>query len=300
MNTTHNDILSAVPSDETLDAMLKRLSLANTRRVWSQVVQRAEQEQWSYRDMLAMLVAEEVAHRQQTRITRAVRDARFPFLRTIEEFDFSMQSTLKLPLLGSFLGPELVSEGRNLILQGKTGRGKTHLAISIAYRAIQNGFTARFCTAAALIETLSAASRQGKLRKALAPYIYPAVLVVDEVGYLAYSDDAANVLFHVVNDRHINRKPMIFTTNKSPFTQWGEVLHDPDLAEAIVDRTLERGRLIILDGPSVRTRHLNSETSRKAKQEPAIISGKRRPEFPEPTGLSSNGSTIRCANTCPG
>ena len=78
-----------------------------------------------------------------------------------------MQSILRLSLLGSYLGPELVSEGRNLVLQGKTGRGKTHLAIAIAFRAIQNGFTALFCTAAILIDTLSTASRDGQLLKAL-------------------------------------------------------------------------------------------------------------------------------------
>ena len=86
------------------------------------------------------------------------------------------------------------------------------------------------------------------LSQALKAYTSPAILVIDEVGYLNYGPDAANVLFHVVNDRHILKRPIIFTTNKSPFSDWGEVLHDRDLAEAIVDRILERGRLIILDG----------------------------------------------------
>ena len=76
------------------------------------------------------------------------------------------------------------------------------------------------------------------------------------MGYLAYGPDAANVLFHVVNDRHLKKRPLVFTTNKSPLAEWGAVLHDHDLAEAIVDRTLERGRLLVLDGPSYRTRHL--------------------------------------------
>src|SRR5205807_1034559 len=86
---------------------------------------------------------------------------------------------------------------------------------------------------------------------ALVPYIEPHVLVIDEVGYLSYGHDAANVLFHVVNERHLKKRPMIFTTNK-PLPAWGSVLHDPDLAEAIIDRILERGRFIALDGPTVR------------------------------------------------
>ncbi len=248
------------PTDLDLDVLLKRLNLANTRRNWPDLVAMAEQEQWSYRDFLALLVAEEVAQRNQTRVQRLVQKAGFPFLKTIDDFDFSLQSILRPQLLGSFLGPELVSEGRSLILQGRTGRGKTHLAVAIAYKAIQNGFTASFTTAAALIDDLSSASRDGTFRDALNRYLQPHVLVIDEVGYLSYGPDAANVLFHVVNDRHLRGRPMLFTTNKSPLTQWGEALHDPDLADAIVDRALERGRLLILDGPSHRTRHLDLDT----------------------------------------
>ena len=241
---------------ETLDIgpLLKRLHLAYARRNWLTLCDTAEQEGWSPRKLLAVLFSEEIAHRHNTRLQREVRRCGFPFQRTIDEFDFSLQSTLRLSLLGSYLGPELVSEGRNLVLYGKTGRGKTHIAIAIAYKAIQNGFTARFVTAAELIADLSDATRQGGFREALSAYTQPHVLVVDEVGYLAYSDDAANVLFHVVNNRHLRKRPMIFTTNKSPLGDWGKVLHDHDLADAIVDRVLERGRLLTLDGPSYRTR----------------------------------------------
>ena len=110
------------PSTVDLDALLKRLHLANARRLWRELCERAETEQWSCRDFLAVLVAEEIAHRQQTRLRRAVHDAHFPFLKTIDDFNFSFQSTVRVQLLGSYLGPEFVSEGRNLILMGKTGR----------------------------------------------------------------------------------------------------------------------------------------------------------------------------------
>jgi DNA replication protein DnaC len=251
--------MSELPFDpETLelDPLLKRLHLAYTRRNWSTLCATAEAEGWSPRKLLGVLFSEEIAHRQNTRVSREVRSAGFPFLRTIDEYDFALQSSLRKALLGSYLGPELVSEGRNLILHGRTGRGKTHLAVAIAYKAIQNGFTARFATAAALIGDLSVAAADGTFRDALATYTQPHVLVVDEVGYLTYAEDAANVLFHVVNDRHHRGRPMIFTTNKSPLTEWGGVLHDHDMADAIVDRVLEKGRLIHLDGPSYRTRHI--------------------------------------------
>ena len=166
------------PETIDLDAMLRRLHLANTRRHWKEICTRAEAEAWSPRKLLALVFAEEIAHRRNTRIQREVRRAGFPFLKTIEDFDFSLQSTLRLALLGSYLGPELVSEGRGLVLHGKTGRGKTHLAVAIAYRAIQNGFTARFVTAAELVSELSLASRTGNFRTTLAAYTHPHLLVL--------------------------------------------------------------------------------------------------------------------------
>lgn len=246
--------------DRSLDELLRRLHLANTRRIWSDLCLRAEKQGWSYRDFLCALLSEEVAHRQGTSLNKRIRSAHFPFVKTVEEFNFTYQSQLRLKLLGSFLGPEFVTDGRSLILLGKPGRGKTHLAIAIALRAIHNGFSARFVTAAALIEELSQQSHNGHLREALADYIRPDVLVVDEVGYLTYGQDAANVLFHLVNERHLRRRAMLFTTNK-PLKSWGQVLHDQDLAEALIDRILERGRLIHLDGPSVRTQHLDESVA---------------------------------------
>jgi DNA replication protein DnaC len=272
-----------------LDPFLKRLHLANARRVWRDLVQRAEKEQWSYEHLLLTLFSEEVAHRRGTRLARAVRAAQFPFLRTIEEFDFSYQSTLRLTSIGSLLAPDFITEGRSVILSGKPGRGKTHLAIAIAYRALQNGFEVLFTSAAELIEDLSTASREGTLRDALTRYVRPHLLLVDEVGYLTYGDDAANVLYHVVNERHVKRRAMVFTTNKNP-KRWGAVLHDDDLAEAIVDRILERGRLLRLDGPSVRTKHLPADELAGDDHQDSggsRVSGNEAAEFPEPTTCRS-------------
>jgi DNA replication protein DnaC len=280
-------------TDVQLDTLLKRLHLANARRAWRELIQRAEREEWSYRDVLALLVTEEIAQRQQTRIARMVHRAHFPFLKTIDDFNFMYQSTVRLSLLGSALAPDFVTEGRCLILGGKPGRGKTHLAVAIAYRAIQNGFDALFVTAAELIDDLSAAFRSGRLADALARYVHPAVLICDEVGYLTYGTDAANMLFHVVNDRHRKKRAMIFTTNK-PLAGWGRVLHDEDLAHAILDRILERGRTLTLDGPSMRTKHLGLDdpTANPSSTQPASLSGEgarisgiQGPEFPEPTAL---------------
>lgn len=162
-----------------LAAVMRRLSLATVARLLPEYEARAAREGWSHRDFLALLLAEEVAHRTDTRIRKLARYAHFPYLKTFEEFDFVFQSSLRRQQLGPYLGPEFVTEGRNLILSGKPGRSKTHLAIALACRAIQNGFEARFVTASALIDELHAAAKDGTLRDATAHYVQPHVLVVD-------------------------------------------------------------------------------------------------------------------------
>jgi DNA replication protein DnaC len=241
-----------------LDGMLKRLHLPTVGRLYAELATRAEAEGMSYRVYLETLVAEEIAHRAETRLTRAVRKARFPFLRTIDEFNFTFQTALKLQMLGSYLGPELVTEGRSAIFSGPSGTGKSHLCVAIAYRAIQHGYEARFVGADELIGELSRAARKGRLDGALEPYVQTHVLVIDELGYLSHAPDAANVLYHVVNERYLRHRPMLLTTNK-PLAALGDVLHDADLAEAIVDRLLERGAHFAMRGRSYRTRHLTEE-----------------------------------------
>ena len=176
----HDTPKSLELSEGQLEVHFRRLNLAHTRRIYKEVAVRAEKESWSYRDFLALLLAEEVARRKQTRLQRCTRSAHFPFFKTIEEFDFTLQSTLRESLIGSYLGLDFVAEGRSLILHGKTGRGKTHLAVAIGYRAIQNGFETLFTTAAELIEDLSNASKRGHLQESLATYTHPHVLVIDE------------------------------------------------------------------------------------------------------------------------
>ncbi|HJR54756.1 MAG TPA: IS21-like element helper ATPase IstB [Gemmatimonadota bacterium] len=241
-----------------LDGMLRRLHLPTVRRLHGDLATRAEADGMSYRTYLETLIAEEIAHRAETRLTRAVRKARFPFLRTIDDFNFTFQTALKLQMLGSYLGPELVSEGKNAIFSGPSGTGKSHLCIAIAYRAIQHGYEARFVGADALIGELSRAAAKGRLDAALAPYLHPHLLIIDELGYLSHSADAANVLYRVINERYLQRRPMLLTTNK-PLASLGDVLHDGDLAEAILDRLLERGVHFTLRGRSYRTRHLTEE-----------------------------------------
>jgi len=281
-------------ADIDLPRLLKRLHLPTIARLLPDIETRAAAEGWGIRDALAVLCAEEVANRNNTRITKATRQARFPFLKTIEEFDFTFGTGLRRDLLAPYLCREFVTEGRNLILSGKSGRGKTALAIAIAIRAIQSGFDARFTTAAALIDDLVVAAREGRLAEATIAYRQPDVLIIDEVGYLPYVDDAANVIYGVVDGRYLDHRPVIFTTNKS-LEQWGHVLHDDHLAEALLDRVLERGRLLPLTGPSYRTRHLVQESHNlQESQNPPPAGGHQAPPR-SAARRASTGSPVKTA-----
>jgi DNA replication protein DnaC len=250
----------------SLDILLKRLGLGSIQPALAELVLKAEREGWSYQVFLEHLLSEAVAQRVERRLASAVVCAKFPFHATIETFDFTFRSDLKQQMLGRFLGPELVSDNRSLILEGPPGTGKTHLCISIAYKAIQNGFVARFITAAALINDLRVAH---DLNVALKPYLQPHVLVIDEMGYLGYGPGAADVLFQVVDNRYHKGRPILFTTNK-PLRQWGRVLHDEELARAIIDRTLHHGEYLKLSGSSYRLRGRKVDLDSPPPTEPTV------------------------------
>jgi DNA replication protein DnaC len=241
------------PSEPTpLAGDLRRLRLPTMRAQYAELEAQARAEGWSYSEYLERLVHAEVTHRREKRIARAAREAGFPFLKTLEEFDFAFQRSVSRAQFGPYLGPELVSGGRSLILCGPPGVGKTALCIALAYKAIQHGATARFVSCTELIRTLTDARTHQYWEQAFTRFLTPQVLIIDEVGYLAYGPEAANVLFPLVDQRYLaGNRPILLTTNKEP-AEWGTVLHDPDRAAALVDRLLHRGETLRVSGRSYR------------------------------------------------
>jgi DNA replication protein DnaC len=185
----------------------------------------------------------------ETRLARA----RLPFLATIEAFDFSAQPVLRAEHLAFQLSASFVAKGESLILSGKSGRGKTHLAVAIAQRAIELGYDAVFVSASRLVDSVASQVSRGRGRGAWQRYLRPSLLVLDDIGFAMHNAHAASVLFQIVSERHRLGRSMIVTAHKPP-EQWGELLCNQDAGEAIVERLLEAGAHIELGGPSMRSR----------------------------------------------
>ena len=236
MSAASTPALPFDPATVQFDPLLRRLNLANTRRHWQRLFDRAETHGWSCREFLGVLVTEEIAHRQQTRIQRSVRQARFPFLKTVEEFDSLLPVQCAPAVAGQLFGTRAGQRGTQphsarQERSGKIAPGHRHrlprhperLHRSLRHRRRADRESVRGQPARQDCRSNSLTTCSRTFWSSTRWATYPT------------GPDAANVLFHIVNERHQRGRPMLFTTNKPPLTAWGEVLHDHDLAEAIVD-----------------------------------------------------------------
>ena len=227
-----------------------RLGLTHLTETITALVERAETAQLGYLEFVDLLLEEEVGLRESRRFRNALKLSGLPHHKTLEEFDFAFQPTLDTRKVRDLATLEFIRAKANVALLGPPGVGKTMLAVALAVAACQAGFSIYFTTLDDLVRRLRTAEATGRFNRQLQAFLRPAVLVVDEVGYLPLDRAEANMFFQLITRRY-ERGTMIVTSNKS-FTEWGGVLGDDVLATAILDRLLHHCDVIAINGPSYR------------------------------------------------
>lgn len=243
-------------------AYLKELRLPAFARMLPETLREAEAQGRSFLEVLRVLLEGELSQRQINQGRRRLREARFPYTKGLEEFDFTANPNLKKPQILSLARGEYLAKRQNIILLGNSGTGKTHLAIALGREACQQGHRVRFYTASALVNELLSAQAELSLTKLEKRWLKYELVIVDELGYIPFSKQGAELLFQFLSLRY-ERGSLLITTNLD-FDRWTEVFGDAQMTTALLDRLTHRAVILVTNGESYRFRESMRVKEREA------------------------------------
>jgi DNA replication protein DnaC len=240
-------------TETKLAEQLAFLKLAAVREHYAALAVEAAQKQWTHVEYLARVIEGEALRRRERSIQRRLQAARFPCVKTIDQFDWNWPKKINRPQVQNLFRLAFLADKTNVILMGGVGLGKTHLATALGYAACLEGHSVLFTTAVDIINTLTAAQDGRRLKAELKRLLTPEILCLDEVGYLPIDKTGADLLFQVISQRY-ELGPIILTTNR-PYKDWPKIFYnDSTLTSAVLDRLLHHAETVIIEGKSYRMR----------------------------------------------
>ena len=237
----------------TLRSQLSALNLPFMLENYQALAQSAADKHWSHLDYLTELLGGEASARDDRRVQRCIKQARFPVLKTLDQFDWNWPTKINRLLIQNLFHLDFVDKNANVVFISGTGLGKSHLMTALGYAACLRGHSVLFTGAVDIINSMAAAQASGGLKQTLNHYIKPRVLCIDELGYLPIDKFGADCLFQIISHRY-ERGATLLTTNRI-YKNWASIFDkDAVLTSALLDRLLHHAETVLIEGKSYRSK----------------------------------------------